>query len=612
MTVEMDIYKKLEVYWRNLAQSAWAGNWSGEKAKGEEGGVSFSSETDIDSRSSILTLASLLMFARATEIILPQYTTNFEGKAAKNYWSLLTKPIHFDLNRDFEDSTYTLEKRSLGIYRPRTSDQIPFHTTQDAMRSNVLINLESKTETERQFAPLNLPASAFPTPPHAQAAPSSSSSSSASPSAASLQSSPHPGSPASSATNTSGATSPRSPGESRLEASSSASASRSSFVFPSYHQQPPSYDHKAGAALVTTHGRLFDPLDDFMRVKFTSATDLVNLLEYGAAFLIGLLIMEKAEITEHFALNCRRILNDLIWLRKDQLTPELASRLVNCATIMAFYYAATSQWGILSSVLLFAHTIASEHQLHQRDPIITARVHLTLLWFARTQGEREYYMRICSSDFPCEQGIDFRCKFSYVSASLRSQKMDEPCTDTGESAEEFWERVASYLDDCDRAFELLDKFGLAPHSLLYFKSLACVMRAELGPRVRHPEWTVEQGMLLQKELGGLSDIHTLAALSQLKSFCADVTATTAPFIYHSKTTTVSKYILSILDQISVAPPLSAPEAAILSVGASSKPTFPTPQRHSDPGERFVASQQVTPIPSTSSMDISTEFAPSNC
>lgn len=539
MSVEMAIYKQLEVFWRNLTQSAWAGNLT-RKSPQVENYMTNSLGMDLDDQSTLQTLAALFMFSRCAEILLPQYTANFDGTAAKHYWQLLTNPIHFDLSVDFEDQSFADQKRASGIAVTSPNTKLPTHATQDAVHSPVF----SPSPTEEAQRPKRSPSTfSGPTSP---------------------------------TSNCSHSTQPH-------------SSNSPEFVFPPYQCQPKSYDHKVDGKLVGVNGRLFDPLDDFMRVKFTSATDLINLLEYGVAFLIGMIVMEREEIVKHLGLNCRRILNDLIVLRKDQLTSELAARLVNCATIMSFYFAATSQWGVLNSVLLFAHSISLEHKLHESEPLITSRVYLILLWYTRTQGEREYYLRICRSYFPCENGIDFRCEFSYISSALRSQSAYEPCLETKETPYAYWERVAGYLDDCDRTFELLDKFGLAEHSLLYFKSLSCVMRAELGPRLGHGEWPIEQGLLLQKHIAGLSDIHTMAAISQLKFFCNDVGPKSPVFIFRGKKITVSAYILSVLDQISVAP-LSAPTSEVLSYG-SKMPTYVMPGKEEDPGMRYTSSQR---------------------
>lgn len=534
LSIEMDIYKQLEVYWRNLTQSSWAGSLSGTQT-GETSVADFrlahKELVNLEDQASVTALATLFVFSQHCTMTLPHYTVNFDAKSARHYWDILCKPIHFDLNKDFEDEDFRRERRAAGLME-RQPPHIPFpsYRTQDAAVPEAITNAEVSAQSRS------------------------------------------PSSPSSSA---------------------SAEYHVAELILPPYNQQSKSYIREVHGTLVSSTGRLFDAVDDFLRIKWTSPTDLVSLLEYGVAFLVGLFVIGQHDVMRHIGINCRRVLNDLIFRRKDELTGDLPIRIINCATIMSFYYADIQDWSILNTLLLFAHAIAVDHNLHTTEPLLTARIYLILLWYARTQGEREYYMRLCGQYFPSAQGIDFRCKFSYVSGAVRSQGAQESCIETGETGFEYWSRVSSYLDDCDQTFAMLDKFGLGNHSLLYFKSLSCIMRAELEARIGNNEAPVEQGLAIVKYLGGLSDVQTLVSLCHLNGTLSDIGKYSATFVQGDRSTTVVEYMRALLATIA-APPLeiSSMTQAIshAALPLINSPTFPPTSASVDPGEVFYATQ----------------------
>lgn len=525
MTVEMDIYKKLESYWRNLAESARLGELSVQE---ETKGLTLGSAIDLSDKSVVMTLSTLFMFSRYAEMILPQYAVHFDAQTATNYWTLLTKTIHFDLNRDFEDSSFLAEKRTGGVPIKRLYGTYPTHSTSDALTSEAFKDQELALAAGRDNV---------------------------------------------------------------SSTGSDSSQSRPDFVLPSYHEQPQSFKRELDdGVLMSTSGRLFDAMDDFMKVKLTSPKDLVSLLEYGVAFLTGLYIMEANDIMKHFAINCRRIMNELIMMHRHELERDLAVRVVNCSIIMAFHYAALANWSILNSLLLFAHGLAVDHDLHRTEPVLAARLYLVLLWYTRTPEERELYMNLCRQYFPSGGDIDFRCKFSYISSALRSQDSQEDCQITGEGAYDFWKRVEGYLDDCDATFAIMDKFGLKPCTLTMFRSISNIMRAELGPRLGEHDWPIVQGLALQKNFGELDDIHTLASLCYLKRMCLEMNPHSAQFEHQGKLITVSQYMSAILETISCPPSVVAPEAELRaqSQNVMAEPTFAIPTISLEPYEMYTA------------------------
>lgn len=525
MTIEMDVYRKLESYWRNLAESARLGHLT---AQEETKGLSLGTMADLSDKTVIMTLSTLFMFSRYAEMILPQYSVHFEAQTAKNYWALLSKTIHFDLNRDFDDASFVAEKRSHGVPIKRGYGPFPTHTTEDALVGELFQDPEAAMKLKRDPAD---------------------------------------------------------------SSSSDSASSRPDVVLPSYHEQPKTFNRELDdGVLVSSTGRFYDSLDDFMKVKLTSATDLVSLLEYGVAFLTGLYIMEAEEIMNHFSINCRRVLNELIMLHRHELKRDLAVRVVNCSIIMAFHYAAMSQWATLNSVLLFAHGLAVDHELHSTEPVLSARLYLVLLWYTRTQEERELYMNLCRQYFPSGGDIDFRCKFSYISSALRSQSAQEDSRLTEEGAYDFWKRVESYMDDCDATFAIMDKFGLKPCTLVMFRIIANVMRAEIGPRLGEHDWPIEQGLALQKEFSQLDDIHTLASLCYLKRFCHELGPHSVAFEYQGKVMKVATYLMGILESISCPPSFVAPEAELRAQTQNGfdQPTFAIPTISLEPYEQYTA------------------------
>lgn len=525
MTIEMDIYKKLESYWRNLAESARLGHLNDQQ---ESKGLMLGTTIDLADKTVVMTLSTLFMFSRYAEMILPQYSVHFDAQTAKNYWTLLSKTIHFDLNRDFDDAGFTSEKRSHGIPIKRLYGSFPTHSTADGL-------------TTEPFQEMMAPKTAKSDPASSVA--------------------------------------------------SDAGVSRPDLVLPPYHEQPRTFNRELDdGVLVSSSGRLYDAMDDFMKVKLTSATDLVSLLEYGVAFLTGLFIMEANDIMDHFAINCRRIINELVMMHREELQRDLAVRVVNCSIIMSFHYAATANWSTLSSVLLFAHALAVDHELHSSEPVLSARLYLVLLWYTRTQDERELYMNLCRQYFPSGGDIDFRCKFSYISSALRSQSAQDDSRITEEGAYDFWRRVESYMDDCDATFAIMSKFGLKPCTLTMFRTISHVMRAELGPRLGEHEWPIEQGLALQMEFAELDDIHTLASLCYLKRMCHEIGTNSAYFEYQGKLIQVSQYILGILESISCPPSVVAPEAELRaqSLNIMDHPTFTIPNISMEPYEKYTA------------------------
>lgn len=553
MTVEMDIYKKLESYWRNLAESARLGHLT---AQEETKALSLGTVADLSDKTVMMTLSTLFMFSRYAEMILPQYSVHFEAQTAKNYWALLSRTIHFDLNRDFDDASFVAEKKSHGVPIKRAYGSFPTHSTEDALVGELFQDPEAAMKLKHD-----------PT-------------------------------------------------------DSTSTEARPDVVLPPYHEQPKTFSRELDdGVLVSSTGRFYDSLDDFMKVKLTSATDLVSLLEYGVAFLTGLYIMEAEDVMTHFSINCRRVLNELIMLHRHELKRDLAVRVVNCSIIMAFHYAAMSNWATLNSVLLFAHGLAVDHELHSSEPVLSARLYLVLLWYTRTQEERELYMNLCRQYFPSGGDIDFRCKYSYISSALRSQSAQEDSRLTEEGAYDFWKRVESYMDDCDSTFAIMDKFGLKPCTLVMFRIIANVMRAEIGPRLGEHDWPIEQGLALQKEFSQLDDIHTLASLCYLKRFCHELEPHSVMFEYQGKVTKVATYMLGLLESISCPPSFVAPEAELRAQTQNGfdQPTFAIPTISLEPYEQYTAAgnspegaNQTPSSSSASSIPITPDSYSSSC
>lgn len=545
MTIELDIYKKLENYWRNLAESARLGALTPQ----EESKSALIGEIDFSDKTTVMTLSTLYMFSRYAEMILPQYYVNFDAQTARNYWNLLSAKIHFDLVNDFEDTSYLAEKKTAKIPIKRPYSPFPTHSTRDSMTGDVY----TLTKMPQQGA------------------------------------------------NTGTASQQQFGAQQRLSTSK-----RPDLIIPGYFDQQKSHHHMVDGVLISSSGRQFDSLDDFMRVRVTSPNDLVSLLEYGVAFLTGLFIMEADDIMNHFAVNCRRLLNELIMMRRNELTGDLPVRTINCAIIMSFYYAVIEQWSVLNSILLFAHSLAVDHSLHMTEPVLSSRLYLVLLWYTRTPYERELYMGLCKQYFPSGGDIDFRCKFSYVSSALRSQSATEDCEITQESASEFWKRIEGYLDDCDATFAILEKFGLQPCTLAQFRSLSSLMRAELGPRIGEMDWPVQQALIVQKNFAGLDDIHTLASLCHLKRFCLEMGKNSAQFEYQGKIMTTSHYLVSVLEGISCPPSAVAPEAELRAQTTAISPLSPfvVPTTRLEPYHRYQASNPETPFSQPSSSSVS--------
>jgi hypothetical protein len=492
MSVEMNIYKQLEQYWRMLAQAAHH-NELHEIQVNSTSNLSLSDAPSFfvpgnltdpvtlgvpnGTISSWQTSTVLDMFWAVVRTTLPHYKHELGLAAAIPFWRLLTRPIMLEQEQSFDDPDF---------------------------------------EEDREFL-------------RRQSAASSSSSSSL---AASTSSSSLPSSPLS-----------------------------SNDDLPSVS---PEWDFKAQfkpdeqGFFLTPTGRRIDGLTDFLLIHDHSLDTVLTLLEFSIAFLRGVSLLDWNDVAGHIGLNVERILHNIIVKRRPELVNgdrQLPARILDCIVLFCFWYGAREKYGAITSMLLLAHHLAVDTEMHTQNPLVAGRIYNSLIWWARSNEQREEFLALGKKYFPEVVGSDWMMKFCYVSSVVRTEA---PVSD--DEHKETWDTCSEYLNDAHTMAHLMEKAKhLSKCSVAFFKISVCMLKAEISLRQGENDTAMKQISYMHKILSDLNDRDTFILVQLVRYHCSQtrgISSTFAPL--GDAHITLREYILQQVESVPTMPILPQP------------------------------------------------------
>lgn len=427
------------------------------------------------------------MFIKVAEMTMPYFKSHFSGSLSTLYWKLLTRPVHVDLTLGFDDPSWKLEQSAA-----RHSQML-----KERVRGSFALSRSRSLPQEPLFPdlPPTQPTFTDLSRPHDM-----------------LQ----PASP------------PRTPNPSLFE---------------------PSFALDEHGLLQAPTGRRFDAMTDFLFVKSPRIEDILNLLEYGVAFLRGSSFLGWDEVNKLIRFNVERIIHTLVHHHRDSFDIIMIDRLVNCISIFALEREYTGQFDTIPPYLMMAYNMAIQSDLHLIDPGNTCRLIHMAIYFSESPKLRDAYAEDVLSTFNKLIGITIRTSFSYVMGSLLT-----PDSEPEASSMIFWKEVEKQLQHAELVIPHLDTaIDLPSSSTILFKCVFAVMRAELGPRLGHHDWPVQQACLIVKHLAALNDDHTMIATGLLVRFRIFARRHSVLFNLHGKQMLVSDYLAEQIRNIPTMP-----------------------------------------------------------
>lgn len=500
----------------------------------------------------------LQMFTVAAEMTMPYFKTYFNPQLSTMFWKLLTRPVHVDLTIGFDDPSWKLEQtaaRNERLLREQQTRDVhhrtnsndsnddshssahdasgqpanshPKHGAFQLQRSKTLPDSPPlPPELEHGFQPVYVDMTRTPTNYSIENSQASSKTSSQSAPSTARSSSDE------STSNQSGSTTAPNTGRSWFNAS---------LFEPSF---APDEQGLFQAPIGT--GRRFDALTDFLLIKSPRVEDIMSLLEYGVAFLRGSSFLGWSEVNTLIGFNVERIIHSLMYQHRAELDIRLVDRLVNCISIFALQREYTGHFDSISPYLMFAYNISVDFGLDKIDPQGVCRMLLTVLYYTGNPQLRDQYEAEALTRFADLTGIALRTRFGYVSGALLTPDSEPEASDPA-----FWAKVERYLIEAEYILPHLDSASDLPAaSTILFKCIFAVMRAELGPRVNHHEWPVEQACLIAKHLCSLTDHNTFIATGLLVRFRLHTRRSSVHFNINGRSMLVSDYLA---DQIRAIP-----------------------------------------------------------
>lgn len=328
-------------------------------------------------------------------------------------------------------------------------------------------------------------------------------------------------------------------------------------------------------------GRRFDAMTDFLFLKSPHVEDIMSLLEYGVAFLRGSSLLNWNEVNTLISFNVERIIHSLLYRFHQELDLNLVDRLVNCISIFALHREFTGQFHTIAPYMITAFNLAVSHNLHTIDPGNISRLILTVLYYTESPKVRDELEKRILTLFEHLPGILFRERFSYVSGALLTPEYEPETRDPA-----FWKKIESYLIEAEYILPHLDTAAdLPPPCTVLFKCLFATMRAELGPRIGHHDWPVQQACLMANYLCSLGDHNTFIAVGLLVRFRIHSRRSSTPFNHHGRTLLVSDYLADQIQNIPTMPvvpiipgeePFLMDTAKLLEAELPSIPNEPSP------------------------------------
>lgn len=433
----------------------------------------------------------LHMFTVCAEMTMPYFKSNFNPALSTIYWKLLTRPVHVDLTLGFDDPSWTLEQsaaRHTQMLKERARGSFSLSRGSRSLpQPHQYPLLPDLNRTQPVFVDLSRPHDML-----------------------------QPASP------------PQTPNPSLFE---------------------PSFALDEHGLLQAPTGRRFDAMTDFLFVKSPRVDDILNLLEYGVAFLRGSSFLGWDEVNKLIRFNVERIIHTLVHRHIANLDIVMIDRLVNCISIFALEREYTGQFDSIPPYLMMAYNIAIESGLHLIDPGNICRLIHMAIFFSEMPRDRELYVKNVLSTFSALLGITIRTSFSYVMGSTLT-----PETEPEASSMLFWKDVEKQLEHAELVLPHLDTaVDLASASTILFKCVFAVMRAELGPRLGHHDWPVQQACLMAKHLAALSDQNTMIAIGILVRFRIYARRSSVLFNLNGKQMLVSDYLAEQIRNIPTMP-----------------------------------------------------------
>lgn len=490
----------------------------------------------------------LRMFTIGATMTMPYFEAVFNGELSTMYWKLLTRPVHVDMTIGFDDPSWQLEQRAARSQRMKKNHDEAIrgeggklrrrsksNKFKESIESNYMEeDVPERRDEDRHGSFSILRSKTMPNPPPLP---------------------PNFHSPTTSLfvdVTRQTENSPLNPSNEKPleemdedEQNSSLSGEYSSRYHASLFE--PSFQaDENGLYCAPTGTRRFDAMTDFLHIKSPRVEDIISLLEYGVALLRGSSFLGWTEVNTLIGFNVERILHSLMNRFHQDLDIRIVDRIMTCLTIYALQFENSGRFELIAPYLLFGYRLACKHGLDRIDPQGVCRMILTVLFYTPEPELREQYEQEALTRFADLTGIVLRTRFSYVSGALLTPK-----THKLYNSVEYWKKVENYLIEAEYILPHLETASDLPtSSTVLFKCLFAGMRAELGPRVGHPEWVVQQATLITKHLCSLEDQNTFIAIGIFVRFRIHSKKSSVEFDLHKRKITVADYLT---EQISAIP-----------------------------------------------------------
>lgn len=309
---------------------------------------------------------------------------------------------------------------------------------------------------------------------------------------------------------------------------------------------------------VSPSGRLIDGMTDFLFIKDTSIENIVELLEYAIAYLRGVTLLGWKDVALHLGLNVERVLHAIILRRRPEIIASRNStiprRVIDCINLLCFWYGMRGKYAAIVSMLLLAHQIALDTDLHTTAPLVVSRVYVSLIWWARSNSQRDEFAELAKKYLPEVVGGEWMRKFAFVSSVVRSEP---PATD--EASRDLWAQCEQYINEAHTMAHMMEKMpALGKSTVGFFKITVGMFKAEIALRTGDFQSAAKQLQYIQKLLPYFNDKETFVLIELIRYHCSQIRDISSSLKSIGEPVSLHDHLLSMAATIPTMPVLPQP------------------------------------------------------